>query len=217
LTAAGGGFEFYGSERQLRRLHARFVRFLDDGPRDLPILDLGCGTGVFLELLRERGRCARGVEIAPEAIAECRRKGLDVTQADVLEFLLAQAEGSYAGTYCSHVIEHCDYDRACRLLEAAHRALATRARMIVVTPNPASLAVISEIFWLDPTHVRPYPRLLLERMMARAGFEVVAAGQVDTPGLPRRQLLRRLWLRLMLGSHYRGMNAFVVGAKTPGP
>jgi len=212
-VTAGGRPDFYGDEAQLRRLHGRFLPFIGDASRHLPVLDLGCGPGVFLDLLRERGRSARGIELDPDAAAACRRRGLDVVQADLLEFLRGEPEASYAAVYCSHVLEHFAYGDACRLLEEARRVLIPDGRIVVVTPNPASLAVISEIFWLDPTHVRPYPGPLIEQMMAGAGFDVVAAGHVDAPGLPRRGLPRRLWLRLLLGKHYGPVNAFAVGAK----
>lgn len=205
--------EFYGSESQLREYHARYVKALASTPRDLPVLDLGCGSGVFLELVREQGRSGRGVELADEAVRTARGKGLDVAQDDALHFLETQGGSSYSGIYCAHLIEHLAYADACRMLEQCQRSLAREGRLIVITPNPVSLDVISETFWLDPTHVRPYPLPLLERMMMRAGFEVADAGHDDPPGLPRRTLPRRWFLRAVLGKHYGAMNTFVVGRK----
>ncbi len=205
--------EFYGGAAQLRVYHSRFVDWAIAAPTAFPILDLGCGSGVFLELVRERGRIGRGVELAQEAIEIARGKNLDVVQEDALQFLTAQNAASYSAVYCAHVIEHLTPFHARVLLEQCARVLVPQGRFIVITPNPVSLDVISETFWLDPTHVRPYPRPLLENMFLRAGFEILASGHDDPPFLPRRTLPRRWFLRMMLGKHYGAMNTFVVGQK----
>lgn len=207
----GGLSEFYGSEKQLREYHSRFLPFFAATPSNLPILDLGCGSGVFLELVRAQGRSGRGVELAAEAIEIARGKGLDVAQDDALHFLETQSVATHSAIYCSHLIEHLNYADAGRLLAECHRVLAPQGRLIVITPNPVSLDVISETFWLDPTHVRPYPLPLLKRMMLRAEFEILSSGHDDPPGLPRRSLPRRLFLRALLGKHYGAMNTFVIG------
>lgn len=205
--------EFYGSEKQLRAYHARFVDWALAAPPALPILDLGCGSGVFLELARARGRTGRGIERAAAEVDRARAKGLDIVQADALQFLTAQDAASYGAVYCSHLLEHLTPTDAEILLEHGARVLAPQGRLIALTPNPVSLDVISEIFWLDPTHVRPYPRPLLENMLRRAGFEILASGHDDPPFLPRRTLPRRWFLRALLGKHYGAMNTFVVGRK----
>lgn len=205
--------EFYGSERQLRAYHARYIAYLDSAPWALPVLDLGCGAGVFLELVRQAKRTGRGVELADEAVQMARGKGLDVVQDDALHYLQTQPPSAYSAVYCAHLIEHLVYADACRLLEECFRVLAPQGLAIVITPNPVSLDVISETFWLDPTHIRPYPLPLLERMIRRAGLDIISSGHDDPPGLPRRAFPRRLFLRALLGKHYGAMNTFVVGQK----
>lgn len=207
----GGLNEFYGSDTQLRAYHARYLDALTATPRALPVLDIGCGSGVFLELVRAQQRPGRGVELADEAVQTARGKGLDIVQEDALRFLATQPESAYSAIYCAHLIEHLAYRDACELLDCCHRVLASEGRLIVITPNPVSLDVISETFWLDPTHIRPYPLPLLERMLQRAGFDLVTSGHDDPPGLPRRTLPRRLFLRALLGKHYGAMNTFAVG------
>jgi O-antigen chain-terminating methyltransferase len=205
--------EFYGSEAQLRLYHARYMPFVDTTPREVPILDLACGSGVFMELAQARGRAVEGVEHAAEAAKLARAKGFSVSQDDALRFLEMKQE-AFAFIYCSHLIEHLLPADARRLLELAYRALVHGGRLWINTPNPASFEVISEIFWLDPTHVRPYPLPLLANMLQRAGFEIIAQGHDNAPMLPRRTLPRRIWLRLILGRHYGHMNTFLCGEKS---
>lgn len=211
-SAKSGLNEFYGSEAQLRLYHGRYLDSIHGTPQNFPVLDLGCGSGVFMELVKARGRDVQGVEQAAEAVAQARGKGLAVEQGDVLQFL-ATRQNAASFIYCSHLIEHFAYADACHLLELCAAALVPGGRLHVNTPNPASLEVISESFWLDPTHVRPYPLPLLEKMVQRAGLVCIARGFDGTPMLPRRTLPSRLWLRLILGRHYGLANTYMVGEK----
>ncbi|MHB1464015.1 MAG: class I SAM-dependent methyltransferase [Thermoleophilia bacterium] len=203
--------EFYGNRAQLQRYHARYLPWLNLDRTSLPALDLGCGSGVFLELVRQQGSEVVGVDCAEEAAVECRANGFDVFKGDALHFLEDRQE-SFGAVFCSHLIEHFQYPEACRLLKSISASLVTGGRLIVVTPNPASLEV-SEYFWLDPTHVRPYPLPLLTSMVEDAGFSVVNSGHQTAPGQPRRTVPRRLFLKLVLGHHYGEVDSFVVAAK----
>ena len=203
--------EFYGSQEQLRRYHRMYLTYLNTGSDAHPVLDLGCGFGAFMELLQESKVPVEGIDLAEEAVAECTAKGLHATRDDALHFL-ADKHGKYASIFCSHLIEHFNYGDACRLLSSMHEALINGGRVVLVTPNPASLEV-SEYFWLDPTHIRPYPLPLLLSMFEEAGFKVLEHGQQTAPGLPRRGIPRRFLLRLVLGRHYGKVDSYIVGEK----
>src|SRR5207249_7758287 len=66
---------FRGERADLRE---RLGGYVDVFAGLAPVVDLGCGRGEFLELLRERGIEARGVEGNVQAVAVCRGNGLDV-------------------------------------------------------------------------------------------------------------------------------------------
>jgi SAM-dependent methyltransferase len=76
------------------------------------------------------------------------------------------------------------------LIAACARVLEPGGRLLIATPNACNLIVLEETFWLDPTHVRPYPRALLERMGSAEGLHVVASYDDPTTS-PRRPFLRR--------------------------
>jgi len=184
---------------------------------DLPagkVLDVACGRGIFLELLRDAGIEATGVDGHPDSVAECHDKGFpDVTQGDVLEFLRARvADGSrYAAVFCSHIIEHLPGDRALELVASSANVLAPGGRFVVITPNVANPVVWQGGFWLDPTHVRPYPRRLLAALMEAAGLEVVRS--YNDPGTRRPFLaIVPTLVRYGLGG-LEGQDAIVVGRK----
>src|SRR3954468_169523 len=92
---------FYTSVRRL------FFSALDEAMPDWPnrsILDAGCGTGAILQRLGAPQRNA-GIDIAPEAIEFCRKRGLrNVQIADVSR--LPFADGTFDAVICSSVLYH---------------------------------------------------------------------------------------------------------------
>jgi len=93
------------------------------------------------------------------------------------------------------VIEHFGGARANALLAAIAAVLAPGARLVIATPNVRSHIVLGELFWLDASHVRPYPRALLERMGAALGCDVIASFD-DSTTRPRRPWWRAAIARL---------------------
>lgn len=145
------------------------VRELPEFPE--PFVDLGCGRGEFLTFLREHGISAVGVDSDPSAIDRCVRSGLNVQQQSLLTYLQNASDDSVRGISLFHVIEHFTVDDALTILRQCRRVIRSSGILIVETPNPKNLRVGSANFWLDPTHVRPYPPELLRFMVEFVGFE----------------------------------------------
>jgi 2-polyprenyl-3-methyl-5-hydroxy-6-metoxy-1,4-benzoquinol methylase len=164
-------YEFGGDEDTIRRLQEPLVQFCRDYP---PVLDIGCGRGIFLELLASAGIEAVGIDHSEELLATCRAKGFEVYCEDALAYLRRTSE-QFGGIFYSHVIEHMSYQDALGLLKLCYGALRVTGLLLLVTPNPQDISVISETFWLDPTHVRPYPALLLQRSSIYSQLEYLPA------------------------------------------
>jgi len=146
----------------------RFYLSYFRGVRD--VIDLGCGRGEFLELMREAGVPARGVELSAELAELCRGRGLDVETADLLGYLPGVPPGSLGGIFCAHVVEHLPPERLPGLIAAAAPALRQGGVIAIETPNPECLAIFATHFYLDPTHVKPVPPGLLRFYLEEAGF-----------------------------------------------
>jgi len=204
-------YEFGGSEDVVRSIQLRFVEYFRNSG---PVLDVGCGRGLFLELLRAAKIEAVGIDHSQESVAACRERGFAVECIDAREYL-ARAEGNFGGIFCSHVIEHMGYDDAMTLLALCHRALRDGGILLLVTPNPEDIWVISEIFWLDPTHVRPYPKLLLQSMLQANGFRVNRTKQFlgSWRMIGWRNLPMYFIRRILLGRHFGRPNTLLLAEK----
>lgn len=135
-----------------------------------PVVDLGCGRGEFLELLKEKGVAARGVEGNANVVRECREKGLEVVAGDLVEFLRAQKTGSLGGVFAAHVAEHLPPPVLTAAIAEAHRALRAGGLLLLETPNPRSVVGFLEVFNRDVTHVTPLHPDTLSFLAAAAGF-----------------------------------------------
>jgi O-antigen chain-terminating methyltransferase len=134
------------------------------------VVDLGCGRGELLELLREAGIEARGVEGNASAVAECRAKGLDVAAGDLVDFLEREPPGRLGAVFAAQVAEHLEPARLQALLVAAHRALAADGLLVLETVNAACALAFFDVYVRDLTHVRPLHPETLRFLAAAAGF-----------------------------------------------
>jgi SAM-dependent methyltransferase len=148
-------------------------RYLDLLAENAPVIDVGCGRGELVELLRQRGVEAIGVDTDPSMVAEARDRGLDVRLVDGGSFLRGLEPGSVGSIIATHVVEHIDLDALVELLELAATRLRPGGVLIAETPNPASLIVLGNSYILDPTHVRPLHPSLLAFLCEGAGFRDV--------------------------------------------
>jgi len=162
---------FRGSEEEIRHRLDHHLPVLRDAA---PILDLGCGRGALLLLLRDAGVVASGVESDPALAQAARRRGLDVEEGDVLEALQAQPENSLGAITAIHLLEHLEPARVLDVLREARRALRPGGLFLAECPNPLSIRVGATLFWKDPTHLRPLLPEVLQLFLETSGFEVTS-------------------------------------------
>jgi len=144
------------------------------------VLDLACGSGIFLELLAQAGIRAAGVERNEQVAADARGRGIDVLHSDVFDFLGADGE-RFDGVYCSHFIEHLPFDQLLRLIELIADRLEEGGRLVLVFPNPESIRMQLFGFWKDPEHVRFYHADLIESVCRHYGLPVETTNKDDAP------------------------------------
>ena len=148
------GFEdrFRGSQADISARLESYVP-LFAGASD--VLDVGCGRGELLDLLRRAGVPARGLELNHEMAETCRARGLEVAEGDLLSYLQALPDGALGGLIAIQVVEHLDPDYLMRALDVAYHKLRPGARIVLETINPACWFAFFASYVRDLTHVRP--------------------------------------------------------------
>lgn len=166
------GFEqqFRGSEAEIRQRLSEYMPIFE-GASD--VLDIGCGRGEFLDLLRARGVSGRGIDLNPAMVEVSRGLGLDVTTADALDYLRAQPDGSLGGLFSAQVVEHLEPRYLTQLLDAAFDKLRPGAPIVLETINPACWFAFFESYVRDITHVRPIHPDTLKYLLIASGFQGV--------------------------------------------
>jgi SAM-dependent methyltransferase len=174
-------FMGYGSDHARDAL-SHYVQFFPAGP----VLELACGRGEFLDLLRDAGVAARGVDLDEGMVDRAVASGHEVVLGDAVGHLEQVEPGSLGGVFCAHFLEHLLPDEVVRVYAAAARGLRPGGRFVAAVPSAASLSVLGYDFWRDPTHVRFYDPMLLAFFAAQAGMAVVESGgnPRNDPGPP---------------------------------
>lgn len=146
------------SEDVIRERQRPYLKLLNGRS---PVLDVGCGRGEFLELLRDAGISASGVDLDPGMIARARQKGLEVEQGDGIAYMERAQDASLGVVFAAQVVEHLPYERLIAFLRLSSRKLVPGGLLIAETVNPHAPGALKN-FWFDLTHQHPvFPEVLL--------------------------------------------------------
>jgi len=146
-----------------------------------PVLDVGCGRGELLGLLRDAGIEARGVDADADMVAFARGEGLDVEQADAIAHVGALEDGTLGAITALQLVEHLPPAALVTLLETAARKLRSGGLLVLETINPASPQALRNYF-ADLTHAQPLVPETLELLVRGAGFTDVELRYLNEPG-----------------------------------
>ena len=137
------------------------------------ILDVGCGRGEWLELLCSCGYKAKGIDINRIMLEQCRARGFEVTESDVVQYLRSLPDNSLGAVTGFHIIEHLSFDDLMKLFRETSRVLKQGGIAIFETPNPHNLLSGGINFYVDPTHRNPLPSELTNFLLEYIGFSSV--------------------------------------------
>lgn len=135
------------------------------------VIDLGCGRGEFLELMKDNGISAMGIDIYDQFVEYCKLKNLAVVKGDAIEFLRASEDVD--GIFAGQLIEHLELPQLLELCDLAYIKLKKGGQLIMETPNPTSLAIYTNSFYIDPSHEKPVHPAFIHYCLKKAGFEKV--------------------------------------------
>jgi SAM-dependent methyltransferase len=157
---------YRGGRDMVKSRLARYLPYVER-TRDVTapngFLDIGCGRGEWLELLKENNIPAHGIDLNTHMIHESRARGLDAEHADILSYLRKLPDESLSGLSGFHIVEHLPLNTLIATLAEAWRALA-----------PGGILILE-------THRRPIPPPTLAFMIYQAGFKEYECIRVSIP------------------------------------
>lgn len=162
--------QFRGEREEIKNRLRVYLPVLERAKVTQDVLDIGCGRGEWLELLRESGKQGRGVDHNRVFIDRCHRIGLDVVQRDAIAYLSELPEASLNAITSFHLVEHLPFKVLMKLLDEMVRVLRPGSPLILETPNPENFIVGSHTFYADPTHRNPIPSATLRFLLESRGL-----------------------------------------------
>ena len=156
--------------KQRQRIYLPLIQQCQAGTDHAPVLDIGCGRGEWLELLRDQRLVGRGVDLNRVFVQQCLEDHLHVIEQDAIAYLRSLPHHALGAITGFHIIEHLPIRTLIALFDEALRVLQPGGVAIFETPNPGNLLVGSCNFYLDPTHRNPLPAPLSRYLIEARGF-----------------------------------------------
>lgn len=164
---------FRGPEEEIKdrvRVYLPYVQQACEHTGDAPVLDVGCGRGEWLELLKENNITARGLDLNDVMVNKCRDAGLEVVRSDAVAYLRGIESESLGMITGFHIVEHLPFTTMVALFDEAFRVLKPGGIVIFETPNPENIMVGACTFYTDPSHTNPIPPATLFFLVEDRGF-----------------------------------------------
>ena len=166
---------FRGSRADIKQRQEYYLPYIKEvvsSPLE-EVLDVGCGRGEWLELLKENGIKAKGVDLNSLMIEESNSLGLDTKVQDAIAYLKALEDETLSAISGFHIVEHLPFDILVQLFDESLRVLKKGGMIIFETPNPENIFVGACSFYTDPTHINPIPPSTLQFLAQNRGFKDV--------------------------------------------
>jgi SAM-dependent methyltransferase len=133
-------------------------------------IDLGCGRGEWLSLLRDNHIQAIGIDSSERMVKTCENLKFKVLQTDILAYMATLANDSVGSVTGFHIVEHLPFDTVIQVFSETLRVLKPGGVVIFETPNPENVLVGSCNFYIDPTHRNPLPSNMVQFLAMEVGF-----------------------------------------------
>lgn len=180
--------QFRGSEEVITERLKMYMEDIQDAHDRCGgyILDMGCGRGEFLTLCKKMGLPGKGVDLNQVMACRCHERGLDVSYGDGIAYVRSLPDNSLCAFTAFQVIEHLSYELIWELLSAVLLKLKPGGIILLETVNPDSFVPFKN-FFVDPTHVKPLPSILLKFSMEAVGFRETSV-KLSSPFDPKFML-----------------------------
>ncbi len=168
--------KFRGTRQDIKNRQKVYLPFVQeavdkiDKTAGAPIIDVGCGRGEWIELLKENNFTAKGIDLNKIMINTCQELNLSVVEADAIDYLRSLPVNSLCAVTGFHIIEHLPFKTLIALFDESFRALKPGGVVIFETPNPENLIVGACTFYTDPSHIKPLVPMTMQFIAEDRGF-----------------------------------------------
>ncbi|WP_405175127.1 methyltransferase domain-containing protein [Paenibacillus sp. FSL H8-0261] len=177
--------EYYrGSREEIIDRQKQYLPYFSEAKN---VLDLGCGRGEFTELMLQAGINVVSVDLDDDMVDYCKDRGFNIQKMNLLDYLQTIEDNSVDGIFLGQVIEHMKAEDLILMVKLAYRKLKPNAWLIAETPNPRSLSIFAQSFYLDLTHNKPVHPFTAKFIWETEGFRDVEV-QYFSPNNPIVQL-----------------------------
>lgn len=166
---------FRGSRDDIKNRQLKYVNYIIDAykvSKGKYLLDIGCGRGEFLEILKEHNIPSKGIDIDKENTSVCKEFQLDVELIDILQFLKSVDNNSLIGITAFQVVEHFNTAYLIEFIRVSFQKIKEGGVIILETANPLSFYSLKN-FFLDLTHRNPIPPDTLRFLVETSGFRSI--------------------------------------------
>jgi O-antigen chain-terminating methyltransferase len=178
--------KFRGKREDIAQRQTAFLHYFE-GCRN--VLDIGCGRGEFLEIMRKKGIGAMGVDLDETMVDYCRSKGLDVELGDAFDYLQKIEDSSLDGIFIDQVVEHLEPAYLVKLLKLCFQKMKYGFYLIAETVNPLSFFSFAN-FYIDLTHIKPVHPETMKFLMESAGFREIET--IFSSVVPEKMRLQKI-------------------------
>lgn len=165
--------EFEGGDAATYAIAAHISGYLT---RCNTVLDIGCGQGSMMRALRSAGKKVFGIEVDPGLVAKLHNDGFEVFEGHVPDDMEKYKIPNFDGVFMGHLVEHMQPEDLQRIFNWIYANIDDNGTILIQTPDFSNPRVSQENFWLDSSHIRPYPVPLLKAMLTRSGFYSIEGG-----------------------------------------
>lgn len=168
--------KFRGAEKDImhrQEVYVHYFKALKNVSKDQPVLDIGCGRGEFLQVMKANGIAVRGLDLNTTMVKKSRDKGFDVIEQDALSYLQSLEPNTLSAITGFHIVEHIPFADLMNIYTESYRTIKKDGFVLFETPNPENVVVGSLNFHYDPSHLKPIPPQLLAFCLEFCGFQDV--------------------------------------------
>lgn len=188
-------------EWSLKKKHNLITKYFPKNKK-LKILDIGCGTGAFLESLDDNKFEKYGIEVNKEGWQVCKEKKLKVFNKDILRLNI---QDKFDVITLWHVLEH--LEKPMENFKKIRKIMTDDGILICATPNTDSLGFkIGRYNWFhldSPRHLVLYNKKSINYLNKKSGFKIIdfRYEYYDYP-LDLFWSIHNFWMKLPLYAFY---------------